>query len=609
MGDINDLIATGIKPPDPTSVFGRLQAIQSQRQQQQIGALELQEKQRALAQTQAVNDAYRSALTVNPDGTPEIDTGKLSGALATGGHGSTIPTILKGIQDYKKSSADLSEAQGKVAVLEQDAGGSLGATVKSANNDPNLFLTLAQHAVAAKHVDAQTVGPLIQQVQAAMQQDPTGNAARTLVGQISDHLVAGSPAQQKLANEAKSAQGAADSGTARLKDAALNEAAAPGKLALTSADAAAKAAELEKTQTQNAAQQLSMAAEAEKTQPGTLARVMGGLQPAMQAKFANAKTPADFLRIGQTPAESVTSDQAAQREADAEKDRKITQGFEGQRVALSQKEYQQKYGDVLGQMSPNNRAIAEKVASGEFDPAQLGRMPGKEAILAGAMAINPAWTPQIYAAKKSFTDPGQIQAKNLGTISRIVGHIGQFEQNSQNMGFAPAYAMGVSRTGDQNKLNEDAHAISGELEKLVSGGVGSAGQTRQWMDSLHSPSAEARQKAVDEISQLVGSQYESMNQTYKSAVGTDLPISKYVTPAGQAWMKSKNINVGGNAPAAAGPAQPAQAPQGAAPPVPAKLTSADVGKTFISAKTGKPIKITAVNPKDGTQFQSVPVTP
>ena len=35
-----------------------------------------------------------------------------------------------------------------------------------------------------------------------------------------------------------------------------------------------------------------------------------------------------------------------------------------------------------------------------------------------------------------------------------------------------------------------------------------------------------RQKAVNEISQLVGGQYEGMNQSYKAALGSDLPITK-----------------------------------------------------------------------------------
>jgi hypothetical protein len=224
----------------------------------------------------------------------------------------------------------------------------------------------------------------------------------------------------------------------------------------------------------------------------------------------------------------------------------------GAELQLRNKEFQQKYGDALGEMSPNNKAIAAKLAIGEFDPAQLGRIPGKEQIIAGAIAMNPNWTPQTYATKKAFTDPEKGQAKNLGTISRIVGHIGRFEENSQKMGYSPLYATGMNLTGDQNKLHEDSHAIAAELEKLVSGGVGSMEQTKSWQKSLSSPSASARQKAIDEISQLIGSQYEGMNQTYKAGVGSDLPIDKYVSPQGRDWMKKKGINVNGEPAPAAG---------------------------------------------------------
>jgi hypothetical protein len=127
--------------------------------------------------------------------------------------------------------------------------------------------------------------------------------------------------------------------------------------------------------------------------------------------------------------------------------------------------------------------------------------------------------------------------------------------------------VGVNLTGNQASLNEDAHAISGELEKLVSGGVGSEGQTQAWQKALHSPSPEARQKAINEISQLVGGQYEGMNQTYKSAIGSDLPIEKYVSPAGQQWMKTKGINVVNAAQPAGPPVSAAGAPAGTAPVV------------------------------------------
>jgi hypothetical protein len=466
---IEDLIAQGIRPPqveDPTTTYGKLLAIQNQRQQQQLGAqqlqsgsLELQDKQRQMAQTQAVNNAYRSALTIKPDGTPDIDTGQLSNALATGGHGSAIPGIIKGINDYKKSSADLSEAQGKVAVLEQDAGGSLAATVKAGNNDPNLFLTLAQHAVDSKHVDAATVAPLIQQVQTAQQQDPTGNAARALVGQISDRLLAGSPAQQKLANERMTAQGSLERGDAAKGELGLRQDAAPTANALA-------AETLAKTQRENAGNQIAMALEAEPTQPGTYQRVFRGLSPAMQATFANAKTPADARRLAMTPDQVVTTDQAAQREADAEKDRKVTQGFERQKIGIAQgtQEIERAKADPFGALGLNQHPIAggpqganmsgapylatlpppmqtrvQAIAEGrETLSAREKGSPQGQTLQTAVEQYDPGWSEQRAQLRKAFTTgPDGRNIGNLNTAPVHLAALAEAGKAMQNGSFVP----------------------------------------------------------------------------------------------------------------------------------------------------------------------------
>jgi hypothetical protein len=56
-----------------------------------------------------------------------------------------------------------------------------------------------------------------------------------------------------------------------------------------------------------------------------------------------------------------------------------------------------------------------------------------------------------------------------------------------------------------------------------------------------------RQKAVNEISQIIGSQFEGMNAQYKAQTQQDLPLDKYVSPAGREWLKKNNINVSGTA--------------------------------------------------------------
>src|SRR4051812_38809746 len=65
-------------------------------EQQIEGAkLDLEQRRQEAARTKALNAAYQDSLTVGPDGQASIDTGRLTQALGTAGHGSVIPTVLK----------------------------------------------------------------------------------------------------------------------------------------------------------------------------------------------------------------------------------------------------------------------------------------------------------------------------------------------------------------------------------------------------------------------------------------------------------------------------------------------------------------------------------
>lgn len=204
-------------------------AIQGQKlQQQQLVGSQQENEMRGvqLQQMQALNSAYKGAL--NPDGS--IDTGKLSSALAANGAGSRIPDVLKGVAQYQQTIANLGKTRAEVANLQADALGSLGHTLQTANYDPQLFLTKAQAAVNAKAVDPQSIMPQVQQVQQALQQDPTGATARQLVKQIADSATASSQAWQKIQAQQETAQGAMMRGQAAQTDAAINQAKAPAQI-------------------------------------------------------------------------------------------------------------------------------------------------------------------------------------------------------------------------------------------------------------------------------------------------------------------------------------------------------------------------------------------
>jgi hypothetical protein len=296
----NPSIILGYKPadiPDPLETRVRQQQLsmlagQQQLQQQQLVGAQQENAARDLQmkQTQTLNDAYKGALTISADGTASVDNAKLTQGLAAGGAGSRIPDVLKGVNEYQKSIADLGEANGKVAALQNDAAGGLGATVKNADYDPHLFLTLAQHALDAKAVDPKFVAPMITQVNQLLQQDPTGAQAKAVVQQLSDHFITQSPAQQKLISEGQTAQGGLLRGEAARDNAAR---------------------EKEQADKQDAATMLAN----QKTQADYTA-AWEKLPAGVARKFPlpeawTPQTSAAVLRVGMTPAQQQEADDRA----------------------------------------------------------------------------------------------------------------------------------------------------------------------------------------------------------------------------------------------------------------------------------------------------------
>jgi hypothetical protein len=372
-------IAQNTQAPDPLAQYGRVLALKNVIQQGQIGQqqlqegnLDLQSKQMQIDQTKALNDAYRGALTTNPDGTPDIDTGKLTQAITASGHGSVLPDVLDKAQKYKQSTATLQKTLGEVAQQQRDNFGDLGATVKAAGGDPNLFLTLAQHGISSKTIDPQMAQQYIQAVQQALQQDPSGATAKPIVGAIADRLIAGSETQQKLANErmaSEARQTAAQTGAAKeTREAGQQE------FTNTIQDLTANPPKSPAEYQQRVGSKTF----------NTANRIFTAVPPGQY----DPATSADTLRkLGMTPEQQTQATQAAKNEQD-------TQTYRGQELAnkstelkLSQSKedreqaaYTQTYGtganEALQGVEPKLRAQATQAAqkaSDEFQKAQAAQ--------------------------------------------------------------------------------------------------------------------------------------------------------------------------------------------------------------------------------------------
>jgi hypothetical protein len=548
--------------------FGRIEALKSalqgqQVQQAQLAGLQMENQQRQmdLEDQQKVRQAFAGWNGKNPD--------DLMGAIRQSG---VQPKTMLGLQtsllDMQTKAANLNKDEQAIALTNRKT---LQSEFAPLLNEPNA--ERQAQLWESKRQEMMAQGGQIGQLAGQMPYPGSAEAAKARVAGLNLETWTLSQQQQATADQCNAA--AAESNTKQADQLYQNA---------VSALATAPPKNIDDYVTQVGT-----------LRPDVAKRVFSTVPP---SQYDAAQAPALLRRSTLTGEQQTQADQAAANLAIRRQEVGIQQfnaGVSADHLRLSQAEFQQKYGDALGGLSGANLAIAQKLASGDFNPAQLGRIPGKEAIMAGAIAINPAWTPQLYATKQDYTDPKGKNAQNLATISRIVGHIGRYETNSKNLGWAPAFSLGTNLGGTAAALGEDAHALSGELEKLVSGGVGSEGQIKQWQTDLRSAYPKVRQQAVDEVSQLIGSQYEGMQQTYKAGTGMDLPVAKYVSPAGQQWLRTKGIDVGGAA-AAANPAQTTPAPVSAAP----GANAAPAAPAFKVGDTvtyqGKQHKVLAIKP-------------
>lgn len=107
------LAVKGIELQDPLAQYGRVAAIQGAQQQNQLAQLQMKNLQREQESTNALNRAYAEAY--NPQ-TGETDINKLRGSLATGGFGSKLPAVEKGLLELQ--TARTAQQKGQADLLD-----------------------------------------------------------------------------------------------------------------------------------------------------------------------------------------------------------------------------------------------------------------------------------------------------------------------------------------------------------------------------------------------------------------------------------------------------------------------------------------------------------
>ncbi|WJZ48153.1 hypothetical protein [Phage DSL-LC05] len=107
------LAVRGIELQDPLAQYGKVAAIQNAQNQNQLAQLQMQQAQREQESTNALNRAYAEAYNTQ---TGEIDVNKLRSSLSTGGFGSKLPAVEKGLSELQ--TARTAQQKGQVELLD-----------------------------------------------------------------------------------------------------------------------------------------------------------------------------------------------------------------------------------------------------------------------------------------------------------------------------------------------------------------------------------------------------------------------------------------------------------------------------------------------------------
>jgi len=613
-----------ITPPqssDPLETLARLQAIKGQQLSQQSTQQEMQQRQMQIDQTRQINAAYMGALTTDASGKSTIDTAKLSNALATHGAGAAIPTVMKGITDFQKSTADLAETNGKVAVQQQDYAGTIGATLKASDYDPHLFVTMATHAVQSKAVDPQHVAPLITAIQNSLTQDPSGAGAKQLTQQIADGFIQASPKQRELmASETQAGARQTIATTGQAKEARESAqqsfgnnisalAAAPPASAQEYADRVGKlppeqsqrifsAVPPGQYDPQKSVQTLRMLGmtpdeQAKAAKPTTLSADEQALNAAaaLYAKKNNITLDPSKPWQSQLPAEAAPAVFAAAKGLNASPDVAATHQLANEMTQARLDQLREQKAGVQGyvEMMKQNPDVFHELTPQEKGPVAL----------AWQQATGLPIPVKLSAELQKTDELGQVALQHVTNIRSILQDPAIQQRIGPILGRLGQAEMGVgATTGLTPEQAQKAQDLRGSMTYLFmrEGKALFGGRPPQQLMSM----LEKTSPRVSETAPLIQGSLDAVERSARSGILTaeKQRFGGQTRPGFTPGFPNAPINAAGQGRGGAG-----QAGGGGVPPMPATLSSADVGKTYLS-KTGQKMKITAVNPQNPKQFQS-----
>ena len=138
MADLNALIAQGAQfrqAPDPFVQYGQMQQLEQNRQTNALNQMKMQEMQRGIETTNALNRAYQSNMNVD---TGEINYPGVYKSLGSAGAGSSIPGIQKTQFEAAASKAAQQSSEAKTTETKQQILGQAYRDLSSRPDDEHL---------------------------------------------------------------------------------------------------------------------------------------------------------------------------------------------------------------------------------------------------------------------------------------------------------------------------------------------------------------------------------------------------------------------------------------------------------------------------------------
>jgi hypothetical protein len=330
---ITSALASWQPPPafDPISQIAKIQALkngfaQSQLQQQQLqtGALELQKRQQDFQDQQALDAAWKGAITTDPNtGAITYDRSKVLSNVP----GHLAPGIQQTLTGMDEAKAKLDKAQADAVSARNELFADPLLYVKDQGYAPAALDAALTHAVGTGSI------PAAQALQWKQQLGPNPTPAD--VQRIVDPLLS-TPGIQKVITERQTAQAN-----------------------VTRADAAKQTAELAKekervAQVEKAKQALGAAASQDDLNAGIKNLIAAGATPGEVNQVPQMFSPQAMTAYNRgllSSEQRTTADREAAKEAALEADRKVTQAqnarriaIEGQNAAINAKKFAMEFG-------------------------------------------------------------------------------------------------------------------------------------------------------------------------------------------------------------------------------------------------------------------------